>query len=319
MIRLAAMRARATIIPLVLVLAGCGSSNTPSTSPGNSGSSGSSGGVALSARSIKGLGTVLVNAQGRTLYTFVPDKARKVTCTGACAVVWPPLKIGAGQKPSVSGGVRSSLVSSDPDPAGGRVVTYNGWPLYLYQADQIAGTDHGQDLKSSGGLWYAMMPSGTQITKQVKQPTVPSGGSYCLAANTEIETPHGSVQVDQIEPGMVVWSTDRRGRRIRVKVLRVHHARVPADHMMVRLRLADGRHVLVSLGHPLPSGQPVDTLVAGERFEGTRVASATRVLYGKPYTYDLLPAGPTHTYFADGVLLASTLAGTRHAGAQLGS
>ncbi|HZU60737.1 MAG TPA: Hint domain-containing protein, partial [Solirubrobacteraceae bacterium] len=126
--------------------------------------------------------------------------------------------------------------------------------------------------------------------------------------------PAGPVQVDELKPGTIVWSTDRQGRRIAVKVLRVHHVRVPADHMMVRLRLADGRHVLVSLGHPLPSGQPVDTLVAGQSFEGSRVVSATRVRYGRPYTYDLLPAGPTHTYFAGGVLLGSTLAGTFHAG-----
>ncbi len=163
------------IIPLVLVLAACGSSsNTTSTTKAADNSSTSSG-VALSARSVKGLGTVLVNGQGRTLYTFVPDKANKVTCTGSCAVVWPPLKIGAGQKPSVSGGVKASMVSSLPDPAGGRVVTYNGWPLYLYQVDQIAGTDHGQALNSSGGLWYAILPSGTQITKQVKQTTGAQG------------------------------------------------------------------------------------------------------------------------------------------------
>jgi len=151
----------------------CGSSSSTSSSAGSQSSS--SGGVALSTRAINGLGTVLVNGQGRTLYTFVPDKAKKVTCTGPCAVVWPPLKIGAGQKPSVSAGVKASLVSSLPDPSGGRVVTYNGWPLYLYQVDQIAGTDHGQGLNSSGGVWYAIQSSGAQITKHVKQTTGATG------------------------------------------------------------------------------------------------------------------------------------------------
>jgi hypothetical protein len=107
---------------------------------------------------------------------------------------------------------------------------------------------------------------------------------------------------------MSVWSTNLQGRRISVKVLRVRRAHVPSNHLMVRLRLANGRHLLVSLTHPLPNGALAQTLAAGERFEGTRVVSATHVVYGRPYTYDLLPAGPTHLYYADGVLMGSTLA-----------
>jgi hypothetical protein len=114
--------------------------------------------------------------------------------------------------------------------------------------------------------------------------------------------------VAAIKPGMTVWSTDLTGRRISVNVLRVRQAHVPSDHLMVRLRLADGRTLLVSLTHPLPSGEQVRTLTVGQRFEGTSVVSAARVEYGRPYTYDLLPAGPTHTYFADGILMGSTLA-----------
>ena len=44
-------------------------------------------------RNIKGLGTVLVNSRGDTLYMFVPDKRKRVTCKGTCATVWPPLKL----------------------------------------------------------------------------------------------------------------------------------------------------------------------------------------------------------------------------------
>ena len=107
---------------------------------------------------------------------------------------------------------------------------------------------------------------------------------------------------------MVVWSTDLSGRRISVKVLKVRQAHVPADHLMAQLRLADGRNLSVSLTHPLPDGQAVSTLAVGQRFDGSRVVSDARVVYGRPYTYDLLPASPTHTYFADGVLMGSTLA-----------
>jgi hypothetical protein len=109
---------------------------------------------------------------------------------------------------------------------------------------------------------------------------------------------------------MTVWSTDRVGRRIPVTVLRVGRTPVPATHEVVRLVLADGRTVLASPGHPTPGGVPVGELRAGERFEGTRVVSAERIPYAGGFTYDLLPSGPTGTYFANGVLLGSTLART---------
>ena len=164
------MRSKALLlVPLALVAAACGSSSsnsaaTSSTPASSSGASPSSStGVALSTRTLPGVGAVLVNAQGRTLYTFAPDKASKVTCTGACAAIWPPLKTSAGQKAATSGGVSGSLVSSDANPSGGQVVTYHGWPLYLYTADPTAGTDHGEGINSSGGFWYVISPSGTVI------------------------------------------------------------------------------------------------------------------------------------------------------------
>src|SRR6202035_887097 len=112
-----------TAILLGLAASACGSSSTPtSPPPTGSGSSGSgSGSVAVKTGKVAGLGTVLVDSTGRTLYVFAPDKAKKVTCTGACSSVWPPLKDAPGQKPTLSGGVKASLVSSDPDPSGGSV------------------------------------------------------------------------------------------------------------------------------------------------------------------------------------------------------
>jgi len=175
------------LVPLALVAAACGSSSNSNKSTSaatsstpastSSAASTSNGSVALSTRTLPGLGTVLVNGQGRTLYTFAPDKGSKVTCVGGCAAVWPPLKISAGQKPTMSGGVHASLVSSDSSPAGGQVVTYAGWPLYLYVADPTAGTDHGQGINSSGGLWYVISPSGKVITKASSSGTGTSTGS----------------------------------------------------------------------------------------------------------------------------------------------
>jgi predicted lipoprotein with Yx(FWY)xxD motif len=114
---------------------------------------------------VSGLGPVLVNAQGRTLYVFEPDKHAKVTCVGACASLWPPVKLSSGQKAAAVGEAKSSLLASDPDPEGGQVVTYARWPLYTYAADSAAGTANGQAINTNGGLWYVISPSGTVIVK----------------------------------------------------------------------------------------------------------------------------------------------------------
>lgn len=122
--------------------------------------------VAISTRTLPRLGPVLVNSKGRTLYMFVPDKRKKVTCVGTCAAVWPPVKLPKGAKPVAKGKAKASLLGSDPDPAGGRVVTYNKWPLYTYVADRSAGQAKGQALNLNGGLWYVLAPSGTVIRKK---------------------------------------------------------------------------------------------------------------------------------------------------------
>ena len=117
-------------------------------------------------RKVAGLGTILVNSRGRTLYMFVPDKQKKVTCKGTCAVIWPPLKIKAGQKPTAGGAAKKSLLGTDPNPSGGRVVTYNHWPLYTYLSDTKSGQTKGQAIKLNGGYWYVLSPAGKVIKKK---------------------------------------------------------------------------------------------------------------------------------------------------------
>jgi predicted lipoprotein with Yx(FWY)xxD motif len=124
--------------------------------------------VTVSTRNVKGLGQVLVNAKGLTLYMFVPDKQSKVTCVKKCAEAWPPLFLPKGAKAVAAGQAKSSLLGSDTDPAGGHVITYAGWPLYTYVADTSPGADTGQALKLNGGLWYALSPSGKVIKTKPK-------------------------------------------------------------------------------------------------------------------------------------------------------
>lgn len=173
------MKSRRGLVPAALLaavlLAGCGGGGSTSSTTATSaaapttstttGSSTASGVATVSTRTISGLGAVLVNGQGRTLYIFMPDKHAKVTCVGACAQLWPPDKLASEQKASASGEVKGALLASDPDPEGGRVVTYAGWPLYTYVTDTGPGQATGQNLETNGGKWYVIAASGKPVTK----------------------------------------------------------------------------------------------------------------------------------------------------------
>ena len=67
---------------------------------------------------------------------------------------------------SRAGACSASLLGSLPNPSGGRVATYNGWPLYTYVTDASPGVARGQALKLNGGLWYVMNPSGNVIKRK---------------------------------------------------------------------------------------------------------------------------------------------------------
>jgi predicted lipoprotein with Yx(FWY)xxD motif len=74
------------------------------------------------------------------------------------------VQLPAGQKAAAAGSAKQTLLGSDPNPGGGSVVTYSGWPLYTYVADTTAGVAQGQALNLNGGLWYVMSPSGAVIS-----------------------------------------------------------------------------------------------------------------------------------------------------------
>ena len=131
----------------------------------------------------------------------------------------------------------------------------------------------------------------------------------CLARETRIATPDGERPVEDLRPGMTVWTTDGGGRRVVGRVLTVASTPVPMTHQVVHLVLSDGRTVDVSPGHRLPDGRRLGDLRPGDSVDGAVVASAALEAYGGGATFDLLPSGPTGTYWANGILLASTLAG----------
>jgi hypothetical protein len=129
----------------------------------------------------------------------------------------------------------------------------------------------------------------------------------CLAAGTLIDTPAGPLRVESLRPGMSVWTLNEAGERIAQPLERVGKTNVPLDHQVIHLILEDRRQVWVSPGHPTTEGMNIGHLQVGDPLDGSAVLSTERVVYAGLATYDLLPAGETGSYWANGILLASTL------------
>jgi predicted lipoprotein with Yx(FWY)xxD motif len=147
----------ASLIPLVLVVAGCGSGGDGS---GGSGSA-SSGTVSVSKSD---LGSILVDSSGRTLYLFEKDKPGRSACSGKCAAAWPPLT--AAGTPTAGEGISSKLLGTTKRGDGKLEVTYAGHPLYLYAGDHKAGDTAGQGLDQFGAEWYALDARGRKVEKE---------------------------------------------------------------------------------------------------------------------------------------------------------
>jgi predicted lipoprotein with Yx(FWY)xxD motif len=80
--------------------------------------------------------TILVDSAGVTLYTFANDTPGTSACNGGCASNWPPLA--ASGAPTAGTGVTGTLGTITRSD-GTMQVTYNGMPLYGWQADQKPG------------------------------------------------------------------------------------------------------------------------------------------------------------------------------------
>ena len=152
--------ATAAVIPLVaLTLAACGGGGGAATAATPKTSSGASATVGVSKTS---LGSILVNANGRTLYLFKADVGMQSACTGACATAWPPLL--ATRTPTDGAGLTASKLGTITRSDGTKQVTYNGHPLYLFRKDKKPGDVNGQGVTAFGAAWFVLSSSGNQIT-----------------------------------------------------------------------------------------------------------------------------------------------------------
>jgi predicted lipoprotein with Yx(FWY)xxD motif len=160
----AATTRRAALLPLVAAVAavatGCGGAI-----PANDGSR---AGVTVEST---GLGSILADGRGHTLYLFERDEGGESYCTGACASVWPPFET-SGQ-PQPMAGIPASALGTITRDDGGVQVTYHGHPLYFYAGDASSpGKTKGEDQEQFGSTWYAVGRAGEAV-----EPKGESGGS----------------------------------------------------------------------------------------------------------------------------------------------
>jgi predicted lipoprotein with Yx(FWY)xxD motif len=160
----------------VLALAACSKSTTAGTASSSSPSSSSpvaNAAITVATASIPGVGTVLVNGNGQTLYLLSSEQGGKLTCTdeNGCTKVWPDTELPSGKTAGIAGtGVQASLLGTVKTADGKLYLTYNTFPLYTFTGDTKTGTAAGQGITSFGGTWAAITPAGIAATTTSSAP-----------------------------------------------------------------------------------------------------------------------------------------------------
>jgi predicted lipoprotein with Yx(FWY)xxD motif len=92
----------------------------------------------------------MTTGAGLVVYTYAGDSAGKApTCTGSCAVQWPPLK-GTGLNSQADHTLPGQFGQIDGQ------ITYNGLPLYTYKGE-LPYMNH------SGGEWKSISLSSSLV------------------------------------------------------------------------------------------------------------------------------------------------------------
>jgi predicted lipoprotein with Yx(FWY)xxD motif len=162
--RATAVLASTAAVPLIALTAAACSSGGGGASASPTPAKTTTGQPATVGVANSGLGQILVDSQGRTLYLFQKDSGTTSACTGACATAWPPLR--ASGQPTAGSGANSSLLGTTQRSDGNPQVTYNGRPVYTFTGDQKAGATNGQGVNAFGASWFALTSAGNQVSGQ---------------------------------------------------------------------------------------------------------------------------------------------------------
>jgi predicted lipoprotein with Yx(FWY)xxD motif len=169
----AAVASAALFVAALVALAGCGGggSSSSATAAATTGATGTTatvpkpppnpeeGTTFVTLGSATGLGLILADSEGRTLYAFSSDAGGVPSCYGACEKAWPPLIISKGE-PEPSNGASAAKLGIVERKDGTKQVTYAGQPLYAFTGDKSPGQANGNGASAFGGEWAALEGSG---------------------------------------------------------------------------------------------------------------------------------------------------------------
>jgi predicted lipoprotein with Yx(FWY)xxD motif len=114
---------------------------------------------------------ILVNRNGRTLYSLSVERNGRFICTTSmCLSVWKPLVVAKGTVP-----IGTSRLTVVMRPDGRRQVAYRGGPLYTFSVDRHPGDVKGNGFKDVG-VWRAATVAAANNAPAPAPP--PSGGGY---------------------------------------------------------------------------------------------------------------------------------------------
>jgi predicted lipoprotein with Yx(FWY)xxD motif len=155
------LTAATALLTATVLLAACGGGggNKETKKPSSTKSAPATTAAATGPATVKtaqtGIGTVLVDADGKTLYLFANDQGTTSAVPPNILQAWPPLTVTGA--PVAGQGVEKSKLGTAPQPDGQTWVTYNGHLLYRFSGDASAGQTNGHKL---GNVWYAVTAAG---------------------------------------------------------------------------------------------------------------------------------------------------------------
>jgi predicted lipoprotein with Yx(FWY)xxD motif len=159
----------ALAVAVALVLGACGGGDGDDSSGAASASGGAEAAGAVSVMNVDGVGDVLVDSDGAALYAADEEVGGDVLCTDACAAIWIPLTVPAGDGDPIADGDLEDDLGVAERPDGPDQVTFDGRRLYRFADDPGPGEVTGDGFSDTF--------DGTLFTWHVATPAGVSGGS----------------------------------------------------------------------------------------------------------------------------------------------
>ena len=147
---------------VAVVLGACGGGGEDDSSGAASASGGMGAAETVSIMSVESVGDVLVDSGGAALAAD-EEVGGDVLCTDACAAIWIPLTVPAGDGPSADGNLANDLgVAERPD--GPDQVTFDGRRLYRFADDpgpgEVTGDGFSDTFEGQLFTWHVASPTG---------------------------------------------------------------------------------------------------------------------------------------------------------------